>query len=194
MPARTVSHTAEPRRPAADAWIEVGRVSRPHGLRGGLLITLLGDGPDNLLRADRVLLRSRTGDPAGQSERSVRSIEPLGLGANRVRAYLDGIDARELAETWSGASVLIPESALAPLAPGDYYWRDILGLRCRARDGEELGQIEEIWTTGSNDVLVVRRPGRTLLVPALRDVLLRVDAESRELWIDLPPGLLEEAR
>jgi 16S rRNA processing protein RimM len=194
MSAPTVSHTAEARRPATDAWIEVGRVSRAHGLRGGLLIALLGDGPDNLLRAERLLLRSRPGRSQGESEFSVRSIEPLGgPRGDRVRAYLDGIDRREAAESWIGASVLIPESVLEPLAPGEYYWRDLLGLRCRTRDGEELGSIEEIWTTGSNDVLVVRRGDQTLLVPALRKVLLRVDLESRELWIDPPPGLLEQA-
>lgn len=194
MSARTVSHTAESRRRAADAWIEVGRVSRAHGLRGGLLIALLGDGPENLLRAERVLLRSRPGREQGESEFAVRSIEPLpGLRCSRVRAYLDGIDRREVAESWIGASVLIPESVLEPLAPGEYYWRDILGLRCRTRDGQELGRIEEIWSTGSNDVLVVRRGAQTLLIPALREVLLRVDVESGDLWIDPPPGLLEQA-
>jgi 16S rRNA processing protein RimM len=51
---------------------------------------------------------------------------------------------------------------------------------------------EEIWPTGSNDVLVIRDGTRTRLVPALRSVLVRVDATAGELWIDPPAGLLEE--
>ena len=88
---------------------------------------------------------------------------------------------------------LLPEAALEPLPEGEFYWREILGLRCLTLAGEELGTVEEIWPTGDVDVLVVRQADRTRLIPALAGLMVRVDREAGELWIDPPEGLLEDA-
>lgn len=192
MNLRAANETASERKTAPEGWIEVGRASRPHGLRGGLLVTLLGDSPSNLLRADRVRLRGS----ATEAEFRVRSAHPQPAPARRaprVRMRLCGIEDLSAAESWTGSGVLIPESALEVLPEGDYYWRDVIGLRCRTLSGAVLGVVSEIWATGSNDVLVVCDPeGATRLVPALRGVLARVDLGTGELWIDPPAGLLED--
>lgn len=175
----------------ADAAVELGRVARPHGLDGCLLVVLHGEDPTNLVRAAEVTL---DGGP-GRLPFRVRRAEPAGQLRDRrarVRLWLEGIAVRERAEVWAGARVCIPESALPPLPEGEFYWRDLLGLVCRLPDGRALGVVEEIWPTGSNDVLVLREGARTLLVPALEEVLVRVDRDARTLWIDPPAGLLEE--
>ena len=59
--------------------------------------------------------------------------------------------------------------------------------------GRELGVIEEIWATGSNDVLVVRDGSVTHLVPTLRQVLRRVDVEEAVVWVEPIDGMLEES-
>jgi 16S rRNA processing protein RimM len=173
-----------------ETWVEVGQVIRPHGLKGNLLVSLHGDDSANLISTERVTLSGKSGSHAFQ----VRGAEPTGQtrdGRARVRLSLVGLESRESAETWSGAKLSIPESALPPLPEGEFYWRDVLGLRCRLPSGADLGVVEEIWPTGSNDVLVVRRGEELLLIPALREVLMRVDRKARELWINPPPGLLE---
>jgi 16S rRNA processing protein RimM len=171
-------------------WVELGHVVRAHGLDGTLLVALHGEDAANLIDTPRVLLRGS----AGSLEVAVIDVRPIPLArahGARVRVRLAGIDSRERAESWSGATLSIPETALPALPDGEYYWRDLIGLECLTLDGRSLGRIEEIWPTGSNDVLVVRGAGATTLVPALHDVLARVDLEQRRVWIDPPAGLLE---
>lgn len=187
--------------PSADAesptvestdWVEVGRLARPHGLRGHLLVALWGDDLSNLKAAPRVRLRGA----AGERESRVLELRPARADRNggvRARIVFEGIDSRTDAERWAGASLSIPETALESLPEGEYYWRDLIGLRCGTVDGVDLGVIEEIWPTGSNDVLVVRKGEDTVLVPALYDVIARVDLAAREVEIDPPRGLLESA-
>ncbi len=175
---------------SGEASVELGRVLRPHGFDGTLLVELHGDDPANLLRAEVVTL---TGEP-GTIPFQLRRCHALGSsrGHARVRIELSGLDSRERAQAWSGARLSIPEHALQPLPEGEYYWRELLGLRCRLPDGEELGTVQEIWPGVESDVLVVRSGPRTWLVPVLGELLKRVDRDAGELWIDPPAGLLEE--
>ena len=174
-----------------EEWVEVGRVTRPRGFDGRLVVHLYGDAPGNLLRADVVTLNGEPGSVSFQVRRA-EAVGGLRGGRVRVRLTLDGLDSRERAALWTGARVSIPERALQPLSEGEFYWRDLIGLRCRTDDGEELGVVEEIWPTGSNDVLVVRRGERTLLLPTLRSLLAGIDLEAGELRIERSSGLLEE--
>jgi 16S rRNA processing protein RimM len=173
------------------AWVDVGRVARPHGLDGTVLVNLHGDDPGNLLRAER----ARLSGTLGQGEFAIRSARSAGGrrdGGARVRVRFDGIDGRDAAQRWAGATVELRESALQPLPAGEYYWRELIGTECRTLDGRSLGRVEEIWPTPGNDMLVVRSGAGRLLVPALRQLLVRLDPAAGVLWIDPPAGLLEE--
>ena len=171
--------------------VELGRVDRTSGAAGELFVVAFAEDPQNLLSAATLTL---SGDP-GEIAFRVRSARILGErspGGSRVRVLLHGIESRERARPWVGATVSIPASALCALPEGEYYWRDLLGVRCRLPDGRSLGRIEEILPTASNDVLVVRDGERSVLVPALPHVLGRLDRTAGELWIEPPPGLLDE--
>ena len=173
-----------------EASVELGRVLRPHGFDGTLLVQLYGDDPANLVGAEVVTL---TGEP-GTIPFRLRRARPAGFSQRhaRVRINLSGLDSRERAQPWSGARLSIPEHALQPLPEGEFYWRELLGLRCRLPDGRQLGVIEEIWPGAQSDVLVVRSGEHTRLVPALPELVVRLDRAAGELWIDPPAGLLEE--
>ncbi len=186
--------TVEPARelfPGSESWVEIGEVVRAHGLDGTVLVQLYGDDPGNLIEAKSVQLR---GGP-GTVEFRIRgtAVDGSNRPRSRVRMSLEAIVSRTVAEPWLGARLAIPRSALRPLPEGEYYCRDILGLRCRRVDtGVDLGVVREIWPTVESDLLVVQSGDETLLVPALRDVLKRVDVAKGEVWVELPPGLLEE--
>jgi 16S rRNA processing protein RimM len=153
-------------------------------LDGGLLVALHSDDAANLHGASQLVLSGTPGDvPFG-----VRRIEVNGRSA---RIWLDGMIDRTSAERWAGAAVCIPEAALPALPDGEFYWREIIGTRCRLPDGQTLGTVREIWPTGSNDVLVVEGASGTVLVPATEEVLVRLDRAAGELWIDPPAGLLD---
>ena len=66
---------------------------------------------------------------------------------------------------WKGARLSLREAAIQPLPAGEFYWREIIGLRARLPDGSELGRVEEIWSTRASDVLVVCKGSHRNLVP-----------------------------
>jgi 16S rRNA processing protein RimM len=173
-------------------WVELGRVLRPHGLDGGLLVALHSDAPENLLAADAVALRGGPGTIPFAVERADAAGTGPG-GRARVRIWLAGIDSRERAERWTGAALLISPEALPTLPAGEFYWRDLIGLEARGRDGAALGRVAELVATGAADVLVLRREGRPdLLLPVVSGLITRLDRERGELWLDPAPELLAE--
>ncbi len=175
-------------------WVELGRVLRPHGLDGALLVALHSDAPDNLLAAGTVALRATPGTIPFRVERA--DFAGMGPGGRaRVRLWLVGLDSRERAERFAGAALLVPPEALPTLPAGEFYWRDLIGLEARARDGARLGRVAELVATGAADVLVLRREGRTdLLLPVVEGLIRSLDRERGELWLDPAPELLAEAK
>jgi len=178
---------------AARDWVELGRILRPHGLNGGLLVSLHSDDPSNLLDAPTVALRAAP----GTIPFAVESAESVGAGPggrHRLRLFLAGIDSRDRALAWLDAAVLVPPGALHALPEGEFYWRDLIGLHARSADGASLGRVAEIVATGSADVLVIRRDGRRdLLLPVVSEWILRLERERGEIWLDPPAELVAEA-
>jgi len=177
---------------AARDWVELGRVLRPHGLDGDLLVALHSDDPTNLLEVPTVALRAAPGTiPFAVEEAAAAGAAG---GRIRVRLHLSGIGTREQVLPWIGAAVLVAPESLQALPEGEFYWRDLIGLEAHAADGAALGRVAEIVPTGGADVLVIRRDGRRdLLLPVVREWIVRVERERGELWLAPPDELLEEA-
>jgi 16S rRNA processing protein RimM len=176
--------------PLGDSAVTLGQVLRTRGLDGQLVVRSDADEPLTLLRARRVFLDAEP----GTIPYLVREAQPLAPSRSAgvlVGLRLAGLESRERAEVWVGARVCIDASDLAPLAQGELYWRDLLGLVCRTRDGRELGVVEEIWPTPACDQILVNGPEGRWFLPARDDVLVQVDAGARTLWVELPPGLLD---
>jgi 16S rRNA processing protein RimM len=185
-------HANETAARAADRdWVELGRVVRPHGLDGCLLVGLHSDDPSNLIAARELRLAGEMGEIPFR----VSGAEPAGPGPGgraRVRLWLVGLDTRDRAERFAGVGVLVAAAGLAELPEGEFYWRDLIGLRALDRDGAELGRLAEILPTAGADVLVIRRAGPDLLLPATSSLILRLDREKGELWLDPPAELVAE--
>lgn len=109
-----------------------------------------------------------------------------------ILAQLEGIQSRADAEQLRGKVVLIDPADLPPLKEDEYYWQDILGMRVVNEQGEDVGTIKEIVTTGSNDVYVVQKGAREFLIPATQDVIMSIDIEGRTMIIRPLEGLLQE--
>lgn len=174
-----------------DAWVEVGRVLRPFRRDGSLFVELYGEDLSNLLAAEQVRLEGRPGEIPFR----IREVLATGAGRTgsaRAHLWLEGLTSYERADFWRGAHLSLLEAAIQPLPEGEFYWREIIGLRARLLDGRDVGRVEEVWPTGSNDVLVVRDGAHQYLVPALRELLVRVDLPAGEIWLDPPAGLLED--
>jgi 16S rRNA processing protein RimM len=164
--------------------LRVGRITGMHGLRGALRYRPDNPGSDALAEGSRVRLAT---DGEGR-EYQVVAISPLGSGTRRLE--LAGINANA-AEKLKGAVVLIDEAALPPSNPGEFYYYEVIGCEVFLDDGARLGTIEEVFSSGANDVWVVRGDGREVLVPVIEDVVKVVDLAARRMTITAVPGLLD---
>jgi len=163
------------------SFLAVGRVVRPHGVRGGLVAEPVSEAMLGLEAGAEVLL--------GENHTPM-VFQEMRRHGQRWLLWLDGIDSREQAEALRGAEIALPLGVVPPLPEGTYYWWQILGLRVVSDEGQELGQVDEILETGANDVYSVRdMTGAELLIPAIESVILDVDLEVGEIKVHLIPGL-----
>ena len=157
----------------------VGRVERPWGLRGDLKVFPLTDFPERFAAGARLFL-------AGEEREVVAGRWQKG----RVYLRLAGIESAEAAEAVRGELLEVQESDRAALPEGAYYLDEIVGCAVVSETGAAIGVVREVLQPGANDVYVVARPGqRDLLVPAIADVVRRVDMARKEITVDLPAGL-----
>ena len=167
--------------------IAIGRLTKPHGLRGDLVflpyvydLELL---PELVQR--QVFLQH------GRARVQQHTFVAWREMHKRVLVRLQGCDDLTTAEAFREYEVLIPRHWFPPLPAGEYYWFEIEGLAVYGNDGRYLGSIVEIIHTGSNDVYVVRDGPQETLIPALRDVVRAIDLEHGEMRLFTAAGLLD---
>ena len=90
-----------------------------------------------------------------------------------------------------GRELYVTPEQLPQLPDGEYYWRDLVGLRVITEQGETLGTLAEIIATGSNDVYVVQGGDREYLIPALEDVVREINLNEGIMKVSPPEGLLD---
>ncbi len=173
--------------------LTVGRIGRPHGLRGEVTVDIRTDDPRERF-APGASLRT---DPAARGPLTVASFRVIS-GLNVVR--FTGFDDRNAAETLRGTQLVVEAEALPELTDEDeYYDHQLIGLTARllgpdGGPGETIGPVTDLLHLPANDVLVVRTgmvASGELLVPFVRAVVPVVDVAAGELLIDPPDGLFE---
>ncbi len=170
---------------AIEDWIEVGTVFRKHGVRGEVKVFPLTDSPRRFLDLEEVVLEN----PAGKRQ-DVR-IDRVRFQKDRLILHFAGMDTLKEIEPFLKSRILIHRSQAIPLEEGRYYHADILGLAVVTEEGLDLGRISEILETGSNDVYVVRKGKKEVLIPAIEEVIRKVDLQKGEMLIHVMEGLLE---
>jgi 16S rRNA processing protein RimM len=175
--------------------LAVGRILRPHGLRGEVRVEIHTDYPERFALYDRVYLAPAQLDsaPSGLLSASPGAI-PYGLEGYRFHSHLvllklAGIDDRTQAETLRDLWVWIAPDQAVPLDEGEVYLHDMLELDVVTDEGEELGRIMQIIETGANPVYVVRGLRGELLLPDTDEVILDVDLEAQRVTVHLLEGL-----
>jgi len=165
--------------------ISIGKILRAHGVKGDLKVLPLTDFPERYSSLRSVIVENTGGSQLREVEKS------QWLGQYAIIKFV-GIDDRDAAEKLRGSHLKIEPENLFPLAPGQYYIHQLLGITVVLHDGTELGQLAEIMQTGSNDVYkVTNSSDQEFLLPAIRDVIRSIDLEKRIMTVKLLPGLLE---
>ena len=167
--------------------IVMGKISGVHGLKGALKLHVYAEAPETIfVKGRQVEIQN-----ARVHERyMVHSLVPHGNG---FLLFLKEITTRTDAESLIGGKIEISRSDLPVLTEENtYYWHDLIGLTVVTDTDEELGKIDHIIETGSNDVYVVQAGKREVLLPAIESVILSVDLENGRMIVSIPPGLIEE--
>jgi 16S rRNA processing protein RimM len=182
------SSRTEPAEPAQK--VAVGRVLRPHGLRGEVVVQVLSDVPERLDPGS--LLHLGWEDGEGRRPAQDRAVVVAARRPHRAGALLrfEGVGDRERADELRGAWLEIEQSRVPAAPPGTYYHFQLLGCRCSA-GGEDLGRVVELIEDGGGLLLVVADGERRVPIPFVARFLRRIDVEGGAIELDLPPGLLE---
>ena len=171
-------------RPAKEHLV-AGRIVRPHGVRGQVIVEPLSD----------LMGRARPGHAVrlGSTGRTLRLLS-LQRHQSRYLVALEGVETREAAESLRGQPMEFRAEDLGPLPEGVYFRWQIVGLRAVTEDGSALGEIVEVLGTGANDVYEVRRlDGSRVLLPAISSVVREIDLEHGLVRVHLLPGLIDSA-
>jgi 16S rRNA processing protein RimM len=167
------------------AFLAVGRLRKPHGLRGDITMEVLTDFPERL-KAGHTLFVGPQFQP--MKLKSVKAHDPLLL------VSFEGCDSQEEAGELRNRLVYVSASDRPPLEEGEYYHHQLLGLNVYTDEGSYLGTVSEIIETGSNDVLIILpESGPDILLPMLDEVILEVDLEDGRILVRLMPGLLGDS-
>jgi 16S rRNA processing protein RimM len=166
----------------------VGQVLRPHGVRGEVRVKILTGYPERLEQHACFYLAR----PASPEAVRRYPVEQLRLHQDVLLLKLGGCDDRNTADALRGMLVQIPAAEAVPLEEGEYYLFQLVGMQVETEDGEHLGRVTQVLETGANDVYIVQGSRGEMLLPAIEDVMVELDLESRRMVVRLTPGLLEE--
>jgi 16S rRNA processing protein RimM len=171
---------------ADDDLVAVGRVRRPTGIKGAVLVEVYSGDSNRFSVGDLVI-----------ADGVEHEIVEIGRSGNSAKLTFATIDSIEKADQFRGVELSVPSDALPENPPGVYYHYEVIGVDVETVDGQSLGKLTEILETGSNDVFVITPDSiagsgkaQQILIPVLKGVIVEVDRESGTMTIDPPDGLL----
>ena len=134
--------------------VTLAAVAGAHGIKGEVRLKLFGDSAESLAQHKKLYV--------GGTERKLASVRAAGKGAV---ARFDGVTDRSAAEQLRGSLVEIDRDALPPLAEGEYYHADLIGLACIDGEGTAVGTVVAVENFGAGDLLEVEKAdgGRSLI-------------------------------
>jgi len=166
---------------------EIGTIVKPQGIRGELRVFPTTDDPMrfNLLVGEDIFLR------LNNTERLYKLLQAR-MHKNLVLIKLEGVNDRNTAETLVRGVIAIPDEKGLPLEEGEYYVRDLIGLKVEDKNGEYIGTVSRVLNTNANDVYVIdTNDGGSFMIPAVKSVVLSVSMEDKKMTIHMMEGLRE---
>ena len=164
-----------------DDLVAIGRVVKPQGRKGEVLVQPLSDRPDRFPG-----LRSAYVAAPGGGSRAV-TVQSCWPHKGRFVLKLEGVDSIDEAEAYRGLELRIGEEELAVLPEGSYYHHQLKGLRVEDEKGKSLGVAADLLETGAGSpVVVVRGAAGELLIPLAEGFVRRVDLPGGRMVVMAP--------
>ena len=166
------------------AWVAVGRLVRPRGLKGEFVTEIYSSQPGRAesLKDVRLVL--------GTNRQQVEVERVWYHGGNPILKF-SGIDTLSQAEPWQGADLLVPEADRARPGEGEYSHGDLIGCSVWSV-GQLIGVVRGIQDYGGGPLLEIEAAdGREILVPFAKSICKEIDVSGKVIRADLPEGLTE---
>ena len=164
------------------AFLLVGKLHRPHGVGGEIIMSVLTDFPERL-KPDLEVFMGHEHTPV-----TIKSLRHHNRG---MLVSLEGYDSREAVDGLRNADIFVPAEDRPPLPDGEFYLHQIIGLTAVTEEGETLGVVADWIETGANGVFIVQdEEGNEILLPDIDEVIVKIDLEAGEMLVHLLEGLI----
>lgn len=169
---------------AAGETVLLGRITKPHGIRGEVKVHPFSGRPENFLQYRNVLLGPEEG-----GDRIPYRIEQARVQGKQVLLQLSGCTDRNGAEALVGRQVWLRREDLPAPDDDEFYLLDLEGKRVVTADGLQLGQVTGFLETSAHDILIITGKSQEYLVPVQKGFIVTIGDD--EVVLDVPPGLLD---
>ena len=160
----------------------VGRVARPHGIRGQVVVNPESDFVEDRFKGGQTLLIGPAGAAKPYGIREVR------FHQGRPIVSLSGVETMNDAEMLAGAEIWLPESAVGPLPDGTFYRHDLVGCEVRDMNGAVLGIVTGVEGSLERSYLVV---DEHMMIPLVGGICEAIDVKARRITVNPPDGLAD---
>jgi 16S rRNA processing protein RimM len=165
--------------------LAVGKVVKAFGIRGEIVARSYTDEPSRFTSLRCVLVGSEPGQA-----REVK-IERVRADERGVCLKLAGVDDRNAAEKLVGNLLFVEHLQRVKLPRGTYFVHEIVGLAVLDQDGATVGRVREVLKLPAQDVYVIERHGRDIMIPAVQEFILGVDLDEGVMRVRLIDGMVE---
>jgi 16S rRNA processing protein RimM len=169
--------------------VTVGRIGRPHGIRGDVVVSVRTDVPElRFAKGSRL-----DTDPVGVGPLTVASSK---WHSGELLVRFEGVDDRDAAADLGGTWLMVDSATLTPPDdPDEFHDIDLVGLSVRTVDGTHVGTVEDVLHSGQDVLVIKAAAGHEIMVPFVKPLVPDVDVAAGYLVVDPPDGLLnpEEA-
>ncbi len=181
--------TARGRARSAQTQLRVGRLTKAHGLKGGLKLELFTDDPDRRFVPGATFSLQVPDDSPWHGKR-LELAELRWYNSHPVGFFVDVPD-RSVAESLVKAILWVDQDPDEAAEPDAWYDHQLTGLDV-VRDGATVGRIARLEHLPAQDLLVVDTGDREVFVPFVRAIVPEVDIEGHRVLVTPPDGLFED--
>jgi 16S rRNA processing protein RimM len=173
-----------------DALAIVGLIRNAQGIRGEVVIEPLTDEPDAVFASGRRVYAGAANEsnPADDKTLSVESMRPFKGG---LMVKFAEIPDRNEAELLRGWYVFAPFDELTPLADGEVYLHDLIGMKTVLDSGEQMGEVIAYYELPQGLTLEVKTAKGNVLVPYRPEVVDHVDPEEKQVVVKSDVGIFD---
>lgn len=165
-------------------YIAIGKILRPHGVKGFVKAVAYSGLPDRFSCLKSVYVQGREGLIGYRIERW-QLLNELTL------LKLQGVENREEAQKLTNVEMLVPEEQKVPLPQNSYFVHDLIGIEVFDTTGRKLGILQEVLSNGGGDLYQVQTTRGELLIPAVSEFVKQVDVSQKRMIVKLIEGMMD---